>query len=70
MSIQLAGAFAVVGVGLLYLYIAVSEVSDQTKILQAGGLSIVVAFVFLIVWALARDYVPQPETRSERKSRT
>jgi Ca2+/Na+ antiporter len=56
MSIQLTGAFTIVGTALLYLYIAISEASNQTKVLWASGLTLCLAFIFLIVWTLARDW--------------
>ena len=65
MSIQMAGVFAVVGVGLMYLYIAIAEVPDTTKVLWASGLSLGVAFTFLVIWTFARDLVKQRD--SQRK---
>ena len=59
MSIQMAGVFAVIGVGLMYLYIAIAEVPDTTKLLWASGLSLGVAFTFLVIWTLARDMSKQ-----------
>ena len=56
LSIQMTGIFAVVGVGLMYLYIAIAEVPDTTKVLWASGLSIGMAVTFLITWNLARDF--------------
>jgi len=67
MSIQMAGAFAVLGIALLYLYIAISDAASTTKVLWASALSLGVAFVFLIVWTFARDVVRQRERGSERK---
>ena len=67
MSIQLAGIFTVVGIGLLYLYIAMAEVSNGTKLLWSSGLSLGVAFSSLIVWSLARDMVRQREREGQRK---
>lgn len=61
MSIRMAGVFAVVGVALMYLYIAISDVPDTTKVLWASGLSLGVAVTFLIIWNLARDYVKPRE---------
>jgi len=59
MSIQMAGVFAVVGVALMYLYIAIAEVPDTTKVLWASGLSLGVAVIFLIIWTLSRDFAKQ-----------
>jgi len=66
MSIQMAGIFAVIGVGLMYIYIAIADVPDTTKVLWASGLSLGVAFTFLMIWVLARDSVKQRE--SQKKS--
>jgi len=62
MSIQMAGIFTVVGVGLMYLYILISEVPDTTKVLWASALSLGVAFTFLFMWVFARDSLRQRET--------
>jgi len=56
MSIQLTGAFTIVGTALLYLYIAISDATNQTKVLWASGLTLSLAFIFLVVWTLARDW--------------
>jgi len=61
MSIQMGGVFAVIGIGLLYLYIAISDVSSTTKVLWASGLSLGVAVVFMSIWAIARDAARQRE---------
>jgi len=66
LSIQLAGVFTVVGIGLMYLYIAISDASTETKILWASALSLAVAFTFLIIWTIARDYVRQLEQIKRR----
>jgi len=66
MSIQMAGIFAVIGVGLMYLYIAIAEVPDTTKILWASGLSLGVAFIFLIIWTFARDLVRQRDSQKKQ----
>mgnify|MGYP001041476221 FL=1 len=66
MSIWLSGAFAVVSIGLLYLYIAMVDASGPQKVLWAAGLSIVVAFVFLISWTIARDVVRAKERELRR----
>lgn len=68
LSIQLSVIFAVIGVGLLYLYIAISSVPDTTKILWASGLSIGVAFTFLVVWTIARDIMKESDRFTKRKS--
>lgn len=66
MSIWLSGAFAVLSIGLLYLYIAMVDASASQKVLWAAGLSIVVAFVLLISWTLARDVVREKERELRR----
>jgi hypothetical protein len=60
-SILLTTVFTVVGIGLLYLYIAISEVTNVTKVLWASGLSLGIAFSCLIIWTLTRDFVKQRE---------
>lgn len=59
MSILLTTVFTVVGIGLLYLYIAISEVPNETKVLWASGLSLGIAFACLVIWTLTRDFVKQ-----------
>lgn len=66
LSIVLMAVFGVVGIGLLYLYIAIAEVSDEVKLLWASGLSIVVAFLFAIMWTMARDAEKQAEREQKR----
>lgn len=66
MSIWLSGAFAVLSIGLLYLYIAITDASMSQKVLWAAGLSIVVAFVFLVSWTVARDVVRAKEREIKR----
>lgn len=66
MSIWLSGAFAVMSIGLLYLYIAVTDASMPQKVLWAAGLSIAVAFVFLISWTIARDVLREKERELRR----
>jgi len=61
MSIQMAGVFTVIGVALMYLYIGIADVPDTTKVLWASGLSLGVAFTFLIIWVFARDLLKQRE---------
>jgi len=64
LSIRLSAVFTVLGIGMLYLYIAVSAVPETVKILWAGGLSIVLAVIFLIVWTLSVDLIRQRDGRS------
>lgn len=68
LSIQLSAVFAMVGVALLYLYIVVSEVPETMKILWSSGLSIGVAFSFLIMWTIARDAEREREREARRKA--
>ena len=65
MSIQMAGLFAVIGVALLYLYIGIADVPETTKVLWSSGLSIGVAFIFLIIWVFAKDLVKQREAQKK-----
>lgn len=67
LSIRLSAMFAVVGVGLLYLAIAVSNAAFETKILWASALSMGVAFAFAIVWTMARDSIRAKELEIRRK---
>ncbi len=67
MSIWLSGAFAVVSIGLLYLYIAITDASTPQKVLWAAGLSMVVAFVFLVSWTIARDVVRAKDREQKRQ---
>lgn len=67
LSIQLAAAFAVVGIGLMYLYIAATDASWPTKILWASALSLGVAFAFLVIWTIARDVIRERERETQRK---
>lgn len=66
MSIWLSGIFAIVSIGLLYLYIAMTDASAPQKVLWAAGLSIAVAFVFLISWSVARDILREKERELKR----
>jgi len=66
-SIRFSATFAIIGIGLLYLYIAISDVSSQIKVLWASGLSIAVAAVFLVIWTIARDVLRERERESKRK---
>lgn len=68
MSIRLSAAFAVVGVALLYLAIAISDASMTMKIIWASGLSMTVAFVFLIIWTMAKDTMRSVERDQKRKT--
>lgn len=65
MSIQMAGIFTVIDVALMYLYIAIADVPDTTKVLWASGLSLGVAFSFLIIWIFARDLLRQRESQKK-----
>jgi hypothetical protein len=64
-SIQLTEVFTVVGVGLLYLTILISSAPDDMKLLWASALSLTLAVIFLIVWAMARDFMKQRETQKK-----
>lgn len=66
-SIRFSAVFAIIGIGLLYLYIAISDVSSQIKVLWASGLSIAVAAVFLVIWTIARDVLRERERELKRK---
>lgn len=67
MAIQLSAIFAVIGIGLLYLAIAISDASETTKVIWASGLSLTVAVVFLIIWTMARDSTRQQERETKRR---
>jgi len=67
MAIQLSAIFAVIGIGLLYLAIAISDASETTKIIWASGLSLTVATVFLIIWTMARDSARLQERETKRR---
>lgn len=66
LSIWLSGAFAVVSIGLLYMYIAMTDASSSQKVLWSAGLSMAVAFVFLVSWTIARDVVREKERELRR----
>jgi hypothetical protein len=68
MSIQLTGAFTIVGTALLYLYIAISDATNQTKVLWASGLTLSLAFIFLIIWTLARDWTKRDREPQKKVS--
>lgn len=67
MSIWFCGIFAVIGITLTYIYIAISDVSGPVKVLQCAGLSMGVAIAFLIIWVFARDFAVQRERELKRK---
>lgn len=67
MAIQLCLVFAIVGIGLLYLAIAISDADVITKVIWASGLSLTVATVFLIVWTMAMDSVRQQDWEAKQK---
>lgn len=67
LSIQLSGVFAVVGIGLMYLYIGISDAADTTKVLWASTLSLAVAFIFLVIWTISRDTIRSFEREQKRK---
>lgn len=60
--------FAVIGVSLLYLAIAISDASEMVKVLWASGLSLTMAFTFLIIWTMARDSTRVHERESRRRT--
>jgi peptidoglycan/LPS O-acetylase OafA/YrhL len=66
-SIRISAAFAVIGVGLLYLYIAVTDASNPVKILWSAALSLGVAIIFLVTWTMARDALRTYEREAKRK---
>lgn len=67
LSIQLSAAFAVIGVGLLYLAIGISSASLEMKIIWASALSMGVAVAFAVVWTMARDSIRARELELKRK---
>lgn len=67
-SIRLSAAFSVIGVGLLYLYIAVTDASLPTKVLWSATLSLGVAMVFIVTWTIARDVMRNYERELRRHS--
>ena len=68
MAVRLSAAFSVIGVGLLYLYIAVTDVSMPTKVLWSATLSLGVAMIFVAIWTIARDVVRNYERDLKRRS--
>jgi membrane protein CcdC involved in cytochrome C biogenesis len=67
-SIQLSAAFAIIGIGLLYLAIVISDASETVKVLWASGLSLAVAFIFLVIWTMARDAIRVHDREQRRRS--
>ena len=67
LSIQLSGVFAIIGIGLMYLYIVVTDAPDTTKVLWASALSLGVAFTFLVIWTISRDTLRNFEREQRRK---
>jgi len=67
LSIQLSGVFAVIGIGLMYLYVGISDAADTTKVLWASTLSLAVAFIFLVIWTISRDTIRSYEREQKRK---
>ncbi|MBU1915329.1 MAG: hypothetical protein KJ563_09075, partial [Candidatus Thermoplasmatota archaeon] len=57
----------VIGIGLLYLAIVISDASNEMKVIWASGLSLTVAFVFLLVWSMAKDSIKTYERELKRK---
>lgn len=64
LSVQLSIGFTLVGVGLLYLAIAVADASIETRIVWASGLSLAVGFA--LVWTMARDALRTMEEGQRR----
>ncbi len=67
-SIRISAAFAIIGVGLLYLYIGVTDASTPVKVLWSAALSLAVAIVFLVAWTMARDALRTHEREAKRKT--
>ena len=67
MAVRLSAAFSVIGVGLLYLYIAVTDASMPTKVLWSATLSLGVAMIFVVIWTIARDVVRNYERELKRR---
>ena len=67
LSIRLSAAFSVIGIGLLYVYIAVTDASAPTKLLWSAALSLGVAIIFLVTWTIARDVIKDQEREARRK---
>jgi hypothetical protein len=69
-SIRLSAAAAVLGIGLLYVYIALTDVSVETKVLWASVLSLGVALVSIIIWTMARDAMVAAEIEQRQRGKT
>ncbi len=67
-SIRISAAFAIIGVGLLYLYIGVTDASTPVKVLWSAALSLGVAIVFLVAWTMARDALRTYEREAKRRT--
>lgn len=68
-SIRLSAVAAVLGIGLLYVYIAVTDASVETKVLWASVLSLGVALVSIIIWTMARDAMVAAEIEQRQKGK-
>ena len=69
-SIRLSAASAILGIGLLYVYIALADTSVQTKVLWASVLSLGVALVSIIIWTMARDSMVAAEIEQRQRGKT
>ena len=69
-SIRLSAAAAVLGIGLLYVYIALTDASVETKVLWSSVLSLGVALVSIIIWTMARDAMVAAEIEQRQKGKT
>jgi cytosine/uracil/thiamine/allantoin permease len=65
-SIRFSAAFAVLGIGLTYLYIGLTDASNPMKVLWAAGLSLGVAVAFLIMWTMSRDIIRDRDRERKR----
>jgi len=65
-SIRFSAVFAVIGIGLMYVYILVTDAELPTKVLWSATLSLAVAFTFLVIWSIARDSLRQRERELKR----
>ena len=68
MAIQLSLVFGILGVGLLYLAILISDASNLMKIVWASGLSLGVATAILLVRAMLMDVETQRELEQKQRS--
>jgi len=66
-AVRLSAAFSVIGIGLLYLYIAVTDASMPTKVLWSATLSLGVAMIFVVTWTIARDVIRNYERELKRR---